>query len=148
MSALYDYPVVVEIPVAWGDMDAMKHVNNVQFFRYFETARIRYFEELRIVEYIDNYAKGMVLGSTSAKYLAPVKYPDTLSVGVRTRSVDGSRIAHEYAVWSHESSQLVAKGESLSVFFDAKQHRPCDLPQALLEDLFKLEPNLKQTENS
>lgn len=147
MSALYDYPVVVEIPVAWGDMDVMKHVNNVQFFRYFESARIRYFEELHIVEHIDNYAKGMVLGSASAKYLAPVKYPDTLSVGVRTKAISGSRITHEYGVWSHESSQLVAVGESLSVFFDAKQNRPCDLPPVLRENLFKLEPALVETAN-
>ena len=37
---LADFPVTVEIPVAWGDMDAMGHVNNVVYFRYFETARI------------------------------------------------------------------------------------------------------------
>ena len=37
---LENYPVVIEIPVAWGDMDAFQHVNNVAYFRYFESARI------------------------------------------------------------------------------------------------------------
>lgn len=36
------YPVVVEVPVAWGEMDAYGHVNNIVYFRYFETARIAY----------------------------------------------------------------------------------------------------------
>ena len=43
---LTDFPVTVEVPVAWGDMDALGHVNNAVYFRYFETARIRFFAEL------------------------------------------------------------------------------------------------------
>ena len=35
---LAGFPVVVDIPVAWGEMDAFGHVNNVMYFRYFETA--------------------------------------------------------------------------------------------------------------
>ena len=38
------YPVVIEIPVAWGEMDAFQHLNNIVYFRYFESARIAYFE--------------------------------------------------------------------------------------------------------
>ena len=144
MSALYDYPVVAEIPVAWGEMDAFQHVNNTQFFRYFETARVKYFEELRILDYMNNYAKGPILASTNARFLAPVKYPDTLSVGIRSKQLDSGRITQEYAIWSHETSQLVAKGESLLVFFDYKQGRPCDIPQALADDIVKLEPYLAQ----
>lgn len=37
---LAQHPIVTEIPVAWGEMDALQHVNNVVYFRYFETARI------------------------------------------------------------------------------------------------------------
>ena len=45
-EVLQGYPVTVEIPVAWGDMDAYGHVNNTMYFRYFETARIAYFYRL------------------------------------------------------------------------------------------------------
>ncbi|MCB0148997.1 MAG: acyl-CoA thioesterase, partial [Caldilineaceae bacterium] len=41
---LAGYPVVIEIPVAWGEMDAFQHVNNIVYFRYFESGRIAYFE--------------------------------------------------------------------------------------------------------
>lgn len=37
---LAGFPVRVDIPVAWGEMDAFGHVNNVVYFRYFESARI------------------------------------------------------------------------------------------------------------
>ncbi len=46
---LKGFPVVVEITVAWGEMDALKHVNNVVYFRYFENARIAYFEKVEIL---------------------------------------------------------------------------------------------------
>ncbi|MFW9964518.1 MAG: acyl-CoA thioesterase, partial [Candidatus Sifarchaeia archaeon] len=39
MKSLDDFNFTVDIPIAWGDMDAFRHVNNTLFFRYFETAR-------------------------------------------------------------------------------------------------------------
>jgi acyl-CoA thioester hydrolase len=36
----------MNIPVAWGEMDAMGHINNIIYFRYFETVRIEYFNRL------------------------------------------------------------------------------------------------------
>ena len=30
------------IPIRWGDMDAMGHVNNTIYFRYLEILRIEY----------------------------------------------------------------------------------------------------------
>ena len=44
---LEGFPVVVETPIAWGDMDYFRHVNNIVFFRYFESARIAYLERIR-----------------------------------------------------------------------------------------------------
>jgi len=43
---LKTFPIVTKIPVIWGDMDSFQHVNNVIYFRYFESARIQYFETL------------------------------------------------------------------------------------------------------
>ena len=40
------YPVTIEFPIAWGDMDAFQHVNNVMYLRYFESARIAYFGKI------------------------------------------------------------------------------------------------------
>ncbi len=42
------YPVVVDVVVRWGDMDALGHVNNIVFLQYFETARIAYLERAGI----------------------------------------------------------------------------------------------------
>ena len=36
---LKGFPVIVQLPIAWGEMDAQMHVNNVVYFRYIENAR-------------------------------------------------------------------------------------------------------------
>ena len=45
---LKNFPVVMEIPIRWGDMDARGHVNNTLYYRYFESSRIALFELLNV----------------------------------------------------------------------------------------------------
>jgi len=53
------YPVINEIPIAWGDMDAFQHVNNVVYFRHFESARISYFEKINFIEVMNETGIGL-----------------------------------------------------------------------------------------
>lgn len=145
MPELYDYPVVIEVPVAWGEMDSFKHVNNVHYFRYFESARTKYVEELKILDFMNDYAKGPILSDTSAKFLAPVSYPDTLSVGIRSIKAEGGKLIQEYAIWSQQQSRLVTKGESTMLFFDYNIGKRCDIPAELADRMVKLEPLLAQS---
>ena len=79
MINISEYPVIFEQNVAWGDMDAFGHVNNVQYYRYIESARICYFEELNIFQQ-DIYT---VVASSQCQYLRPLFYPDQLKIGAR-----------------------------------------------------------------
>lgn len=142
MKDLYNYPVAIEVPVAWGEMDAFQHVNNTVFFRYFESARVRYFENLRITDYMKS-GQGLILASTQAKFLAPLTYPDTVTVGIRSISLQGNRLNQEYCIWSHETSQKVAVGEGLLVYFDYRSGKPCEIPAELLADMLAQEPWLR-----
>ena len=148
MSGIYDCPVVIEVPVAWGEMDSFKHVNNVHYFRYFESARTRYVEELNILEFMNDYAMGPILSETSAKFLAPVTYPDTLSVGIRSIKAANGRLVQQYQIWSQEQSRLVATGESTMLFFDYRAGKRCDIPEELARRIFRLEPSLAEHADS
>jgi acyl-CoA thioester hydrolase len=63
-EALREFPVQVEIPVAWGDMDAFGHVNNVVYFRYFESARIACFEAVDYMASAAHSGLGPILAAT------------------------------------------------------------------------------------
>ncbi|MGZ6208377.1 MAG: acyl-CoA thioesterase, partial [Syntrophales bacterium] len=75
-NLLKDYPVIIEFPVAWGEMDAMNHVNNIVYFRYFESARIAYFEKADMFSYMTETGIGPILATISCKFKIPLSYPD------------------------------------------------------------------------
>src|SRR5512135_78545 len=100
-SLLEGYPVIVEIPVAWGEMDSFQHVNNVVYFRYFESARIAYSEKIRLIENKDRTGIGPILASTSCRYKLPLTYPDIVSVGAKVTGIEEDRFTLSYVVVSH-----------------------------------------------
>ena len=88
MSLLLEtYPVVIEIPVRWGDMDAFNHVNNVMYFQYFESARIAYFDRIQVMGHFKDTGIGPILAATQCRFRFPVTYPDTLDVGARVAEI-------------------------------------------------------------
>ncbi len=138
-NGLEDYPVVVEIPVAWGEMDAYGHVNNIVYFRYFETARMTYFQRLNAPEFMSRDPLGPILASTSCRFRAPLEFPDRLSVGARIARVDSDRFVMFYAVYSHRQERLAAEGEGTIVCFDYRENRKAPLPEELKRKIAELE---------
>ncbi|MFW9768210.1 MAG: acyl-CoA thioesterase [Candidatus Thorarchaeota archaeon] len=127
MASLDDFNLKVEIPIAWGDMDSFNHVNNTKFFRYFETARIRYFEKAGFLESMEKNSIGPILGSISAKFIKPLFYPDTITVGARVTSVEPTQFIMEYIIES-KTKGIAAIGESKMVVYDYKTSERTTLP--------------------
>ena len=113
------FPVVVDIDVRWGDMDALQHVNNIVYFGYFELARVAYLERIGMPSPGPEWRDfGWVIGSTCCRYRAPVTYPDTLSVGTRIGAMSDDRVLMEYAAVSKKSGMVAVEGEALLVAYD------------------------------
>ena len=127
MVSLDDFNFQVDIPIAWGDMDAFNHVNNTKFFRYFETARIKYFEKAGFIETMEKDSIGPILASISAKFIKPLFYPDTTTVGTRVTSIEPTQFVMEYILES-KSQGISAIGESKIVVYDYKSSERTTLP--------------------
>ncbi|WP_394249852.1 acyl-CoA thioesterase [Vibrio profundi] len=117
-ALLAEYPVVTEIPVAWGEMDALNHVNNAVYFRYFETARLDFFKHVELMEEMAVTKVGPVLGDTYCKYRLPVTYPDTLLVGSKVTDVQEDRFTMEYSIVSKKQGKVTTTGTATIVMFD------------------------------
>ena len=127
MASLDDFHIRVDIPIAWGDMDSFNHVNNTKFFKYFETARIKYFEKTGFIETMEENSIGPILASTSAKFIKPLFYPDTITVGTRVVSIEPTHFIMEYIIVS-KSKGIAALGESKMVVYDYKSSKKTSLP--------------------
>ena len=143
---LHTYPVVIDIPIAWGEMDALRHVNNIVYFRYFESARMAYFDKLDIWNYMQETGTGPILAATSCKFRIPLTYPDTVSVGTKTTRIEDDRYLMNYAVVSHRHRKIAAEGEGLIVSYDYRELRKVSLPDEIKERIRRLEQSIVQPE--
>lgn len=136
---LKDFPVIIELPVVWGEMDAFQHVNNVVYFRYMETARIAYFLKMNYMKIMEETGLGPILASTQCRYRFPLTYPDTVSVGARVPDVDDDRFRMEYRIVSHRHQRVAAEGEALIVSYDYRNRTKAPLPDAVRRYILELE---------
>jgi acyl-CoA thioester hydrolase len=136
---LKGFPVVVVFPVAWGEMDAQKHVNNVVFFRYIENARMAYYEKIGALQMMDETDIGTVLASTECRYRMPLTYPDTVSVGARVTNLEDDRFVMEYRIVSHRFAKIVAEGKGVLVAYDFKENKKTVIPGHLRKKILFLE---------
>ncbi|USD63453.1 acyl-CoA thioesterase [Vibrio sp. SCSIO 43140] len=130
---LEGFPVVTVIPVAWGEMDALNHVNNAVYFRYFETARLDYFSHIHLMEDMAVTNIGPVLGDTYCRYKLPITYPDTLLVGSRITDVKDDRFTMEYQIVSKKLQKVTTIGHATIVMFNFGTNKKANLSETLLQ---------------
>jgi acyl-CoA thioester hydrolase len=136
---LEGYPVIVEFPVAWGEMDAFQHVNNVAYFRWFENARIAYSGKVGLHAYREQTGIGPILGSTCCRYKLPLTYPDTVSVGAKTTHIDEDRFTMQYVIVSHRHRKIAAEGDGVIVMYDYREGRKTAIPDEIRQRIQELE---------
>ena len=133
------FPIVVTIPVAWGEMDAFQHVNNSVYFRYFESARIAYFERLELMEYMQMTGVGPILASTQCRFRIPLTYPDVVRVGAKIADIADDRFVMRYAVVSQRLQKLAAEGEGVIVSFNYRENQKAPLPEVIRQRIAAIE---------
>jgi acyl-CoA thioester hydrolase len=140
VSGLLDgFPVTVEIPVAWGEMDAFGHVNNTVFFRYFETARIAYFEAMGYLDLARETNIGPILAHADCRFRLPLEYPDRVLVGARSDGVTESGFLMHYRAASLRHGRIAAEGTGRIVSFDYGTGAKAPLAPAMARAIARLE---------
>ena len=142
---LKGYPVVIEIAIAWGEMDSFQHVNNIVYFRYFESIRMAYFGKLDVWTFMEETGIGPILSSTKCRFRIPLTYPDMISGGGRVTRLEADRYVMEYKLISHEHRKVAAEGEGLIVSYDYREKRKAPLPEELKRRIQSLENNLSES---
>lgn len=139
---LKDYPAKIEIPVQWGDMDAAQHVNNVIYLRWFETARIQYFEQLgELMDFSGVADLGAILAETYCRYKMPVTFPDTVVVAARIvpDTIDEFSFRMQHVIVSQQHQRIAAEGWTRIVCYDYREKRKALIPAALKIKILAIE---------
>jgi acyl-CoA thioester hydrolase len=137
MAARPGYPHVLPIATRWKDNDVYGHVNNVEYYSYFDTV---------INEYLIRRGgldihRGAVIGlcaESHCRFLAAVEFPDTVDAGLRVGKLGTSSVRYEIGLFGPEREEPVAEGWFVHVFVDRETRRPAGIPPAIRSALEEL----------
>lgn len=112
----------------WGEMDALGHMNNVSYLRYFEEARISWFESLNLV--YKPGSEGPILGTITCKYIKPAVYP----VEFELTSYIGQPGNRSFRMWhelynANDPTERFAEAEAVLVWIDIAEGKSRPMPE-------------------
>jgi acyl-CoA thioester hydrolase len=122
-----DYAHFTTIGTRWSDNDAYRHVNNVVYYGFFDTAVNQHLIAAGALDLESSAAVGLVV-ETQCRYFAPVSFPDTVTVGMRVAHAGRSSLRYELAVFRNDEDEASAEGHFVHVYVDRATKRPLPLP--------------------
>ncbi len=136
---LKDYPIILTLPILWGDQDAFGHVNNVVYFRWCESARVAYLNDTGLQALMSQANLGPILASIKCDYLRQLNYPDTVRIGARITRISNKSVSMEHAIFSDSLQAIAAKSDSVVVLFDYGQQKSCAIPDNVRQKIAETE---------
>ena len=118
------------MPIRWGDMDAMGHVNNTSYFRYLETVRIDWMYSIGCVP--DPKGEGPVIVNAFCNFYKQLEYPGDILV--RMYASDPGRTTFE--TWGtmeriDQPGVIYAAGGATTIWVDFPSQKAATLPEGM-----------------
>jgi len=141
-ESLIDFPIVIAIPLLWGDHDAFGHVNNLAYLRWCETARVEYLMRVAMWPALPPVGIGPILASVSCNYKRPLTFPDTVYVGTRVTHIGNRSFQMQHRIVSQALNAVAAEVDSTIVILDYAQNKAVPVPEACRRAIEELESKL------
>jgi acyl-CoA thioester hydrolase len=129
MSARDTYRHFLKLPTRWKDNDIYGHVNNVEYYSYFDTV----INTFLITQGGLDIHKGGVIGlcaQSHCRFLGSFAFPETIDAGLRVERLGNSSVRYGIALFREGHSDAAAEGWFVHVFVDRRDRRPVSLPDA------------------
>lgn len=132
-----EFPHFLTLPTRWMDNDIYGHINNAQYYSFFDTAINDYL--------ISEGGLDIVAGSSIAfavesqcQYLTPLAFPEQIDVGLRVGKLGNSSVRYELAVFAQDADLAAAAGYFVHVFVDRNTQKPVAMPAKIRAALERL----------
>lgn len=119
----------IEIPLRWGDQDALGHANNTVYFRFFEEARITWLNAENLRTTPDG--TGPIIIKTSATFLKELNHPCTVTVKTYAGKAGNTSLETWHEILDSETGAKYAEGYAKIVWFDHETRKSTPLPDRL-----------------
>ena len=132
-----DYRHFLTAGTRWMDNDIYGHVNNVQYYAFFDTAVNRFLIERELLDIHAGDVIGLVV-ETHCNFFAAASFPSDIEVGLRVAHLGGSSVRYELGLFVEGREGAIAQGHFVHVYVDRGPRRPVDIPAAMREALAAL----------
>jgi acyl-CoA thioester hydrolase len=120
--------------VRFGDLDAMQHMNNVEFLRFFETARIEYIQQLAPEHTpTSRRAFGFIFAECHIAYRSPAHYGEVIRTFIWPAELKRSSLKLGFEMRVDSDDRVVADGWGTLVGYDYGEGRAQPIPDELRE---------------
>lgn len=118
------------LAVRWGDMDSFNHVNNAEYLRYLEEARVQWIAGIAGISLADRIAP--VLVASNVNYRKPIQWPGDIVVELFIEKLGNSSLTMGHRMLaSGDSTVLYSDGSVVMVWIDTQTGRSVPLPEAV-----------------
>jgi acyl-CoA thioester hydrolase len=137
MSEHISYPYSVGIPLRWKDNDVYGHVNNVEYYSFFDTA----INEFLIVQGELDIHAGPTIGlcaESHCAFKAPVAFPNEVTVRLGVEHLGTSSVRYRLLLTLGSQDDVLAEGHFVHVFVDRQTRKSTPIPTKLRSALESL----------
>lgn len=124
------------IPIRWGDMDALGHVNSAAYFVYMEQARVSWLASAGVGDIGTGASAGAVIANAYCTFHRSITYPAELQVQMHGGAPGRSSFESYYELRDASNSALLyATGSARIVWVDYASGRSLPLPEFIRRQL-------------
>ena len=135
-----DFAYRLDIPTRWMDNDMHGHVNNVQYYSFFDTIVTTWLIDEAAYDVRSEDVVGLCV-SSACDFRAPLSFPEVIDARLRVGRIGTSSVRYEIALFGQGSTDAAATGSFVHVYVSRADRRPRPIPQRLLEALGRLRRN-------
>ena len=117
----------ITITTRWMDNDVYRHVNNVQYYSFFDTAVNEYMMKQGVLDLSDSCAVCLTVDS-ACQYFSEISFPDVVHCGLRVGHLGRSSVRFEIGIFRNDDQVAAAQGHFVHVACDRVTHRPIEMP--------------------
>jgi len=127
----------LEIPTRWMDNDVYGHVNNVQYYSYFDTAVNTHLIREAGLDIHNSPIVGLVV-ETRCQFKKSLVFPDRIDAGIRVERLGRSSVTYATGLFREGDDEIAALGHFVHVYVDRSTQTPVPIPEQMRTEMEKL----------
>lgn len=112
-----DFRIKLQQRIDWSELDLFGHVNNVMFLKYAQTARVNYWEQIKLYQHFLSTKQGPMLASVTCQFRKPLFYPGNITIYTKMKAIGNTSFCMLHHIID-DNNKLVAEVEDVIVMYD------------------------------